>query len=58
MNDEQLLRELAKLFYAEDDDTRIVWPWQSGTSIDQLASPEVQAALLRYRKTHGIVNEF
>lgn len=55
MDDQRLLRELAKLFYVEPDGT-VTWMWEQALPVAEAASPEVQAALLAYRTREGITN--
>jgi hypothetical protein len=57
MDDQQLLRELAKLFCVERDGS-VSWMWEQGLPLAEAASPEVQTALLAYRAREGIGNPF
>lgn len=57
MDDQQLLRELAKLFCVERDGS-VNWMWEQGLPLAEAASPEVQTALLVYRAREGIGNPF
>jgi hypothetical protein len=57
MDDQQLLRELTKLFCVERDGS-VNWMWEQGLPLAEAASPEVQTALLVYRAREGIGNPF